>query len=81
MPKKRIFVDLDVDILKTANDLQNRVLENDQFIFFKLHTSSTTAWFTFLIEMGMVKLKTDLNHWEKRIEHEHEISNNPPKEG
>lgn len=65
LAKRRITIDLDKSILDTINSLKNQTLEEDKLTYFSNHTSSKQAWYRFILQMGILKTKTDFEKFIK----------------
>lgn len=65
MGKKKILLDIDEDLYNTLKTLQNSVLEDDDFSFFKIYSCSDQSWFRYVMKMGSIQIKRDLEKWKK----------------
>ena len=72
MPKKKEYKQVSIripkDILENSNNLKKSLLKNDEFTFFRLHTSSQNAWDCWIYQMGIVKAKEEFEKFKLNLE-------------
>lgn len=65
MTKKKILLDIEKDLFETMENLRSGVLEDNDFTFFKIHSCSQQSWIRYILKMGCVQIRKDLEQWKK----------------
>jgi len=68
--RKLIYLNLDEEILQTAERIQEMALQEDNLTFFRIRAKSKTAWLEFLIEMGVMATKKEFDKFKRGVEDE-----------
>jgi hypothetical protein len=63
--KRRIYLNIDEDILQTCLSLRIRVVKDKELSFWKAGTISVNAWLEKTIECGNIKFEEDFKKWKK----------------
>lgn len=79
MGRKQINLHLDTDIIATAENLKNMVLQDGDLVFFSNHTASIQSWYRYIFSMGMIKIKENFEEWKRMVE-DNEIQDKSRKE-
>lgn len=65
MGKRKILLELDTELFDSIKLLKDSVISDDDVTFFKIHTCSDQSWFRYVVKMGVIKIKNDLERWKK----------------
>lgn len=54
--RKKISINLDIDFIKTSEQLKNTALEDKDLSYFQLYGGTQNSWDTFVYQMGLAKI-------------------------